>query len=258
MTTHVDRRRLSRAPLALVALQLNYSEIDRKLLNKEVMSYRAALKEEAYGELTQVHKNQMAFQVSAMGGTSTSEVSRSTGWRLATRDQSWSVTLFQDSIILEAREQAYGDWPSVFRPRLETAIKGLAEVFQPELQTRIGLRYINALSHPEASIPTFWRGRIRDTFLGPLSDNALMDNFRNSNLRTTFEFENAQANLNMAFQPDTTKQGRTAVVFDTDVYRSDTKEFSYDLIIAEADGLNTIALQLFQRIISEAQLEELR
>lgn len=254
----VDRRRLAKAPLALVAFQINFSDLDRRAFSKDVMRFRNALNDSDYGEMTQVRKSQLTLQVSALGAAPASEVSASSGWRFARRDQSWSLTLFQESMILEAHAQAYGDWSTSFRPRLEAAVCALGTVFQPELETRVGLRYINSLSVVEATKPNFWKGRIQQAFLGPLGDTRLAEHFRTSALRVTFELNQSQANVNIAFQPDVVHIGNTAVVFDTDVYRQDTKEFSHERILSEADQLNTQALWLFQCIVSAAQLDELR
>jgi uncharacterized protein (TIGR04255 family) len=256
--TDIDRRRLTKAPLALVAFQVNFSDIDRRLLGKEVMKFRSSLPQGDYGELTQVRRNQVTLQVGTIGSTQASELSSSNGWRFATRDQSWSLTLFQDSLILEAHAQAYGDWASGFRPRLDAGVSALGEIFHPELETRLGLRYNNALSNPLASAPSFWQGRLEPAFLGALGDARLGQYFRGSAQRISFEFEDALATVNVAFQPDAVIAGNTAVVFDADVYCQDPQEFSVERILSVADRLNMKALFMFQCIVSSSQLDELR
>lgn len=256
--TDVDRRQLTKAPLALVAFQVNFSDIDRRLLGKDVMRFRNSLGEGEYGELTQVRRNQVTLQIGAVGSAQASESTSSNGWRFAARDQSWSLTLFQDSLILEAHAQAYRDWASGFRPRLDAGVSALGEIFHPELETRLGLRYINALSSPLASAPSFWQGRIEPAFLGALGDARLSKYFRGSAQRLNFEFEDAQATVNVAFQPDAVIGGNTAVVFDADMYCQDPQEFSVERILSVADRLNTKALFMFQCIVSSAQLEDLR
>jgi uncharacterized protein (TIGR04255 family) len=255
----VDRRRLTKAPLALVAFQVNFSDVDRQMLSKAIIGFRKVLNDRDYGELTQVRKNQLTLQLNPLGTAApTSDLSSSTGWRFAKRNQTWSVTLFQDMLILESHGQAYEEWSTSFRPRLESAIRALCEVFKPELQTRIGLRYINALSHEGAQRATFWRGRIHSAFLGPLGEDALADAFRGSTLRVSFEFEDAMATVNTAFQPDAAFAGRTAVVFDLDIYEQEPKELSVAQVLENADRLNTRALFLFQSIITPSQMDELR
>jgi len=256
--TDVDRRRLSKAPLALVAFQANFSDLDRRLLGKEVVTFRDSLKHGDYGELAQVRRNQITLQVGALGATQASDSSTSNGWRFTTKDQAWSVTLFQDSLLLEAHAQAYGDWASGFRPRLEAAITALDTIFHPELEMRLGLRYINALSDERAIAPTFWRDRIHSAFLGPLADSRLGDHFRGSNLRANFEFEGLQGAVSVAYQQDAVYQGNTAVIFDADVFSQDPQEFSTPRIMSEADRLNTQALYIFQSMVTASQLEEFR
>jgi uncharacterized protein (TIGR04255 family) len=252
------REPLRNAPLGVVICQVNFSEVDRKLASKGVFKYRDFLNRDTggYGELTQVRRNQVTIQVGALGNTSTSDSATSLGWRLATRDQSWAVTIFADSVILESR--AYDSWAAAFRPRLERALAGAVEAFGPDLQTRIGLRYINALSHIDASTPMYWLDKIQPAFLGGLGDRSLGTYFMASASRNTFNFDEIQATVSLAFQADVAIVGRTAVVFDIDVFRQVAREFTLDDLICAADLLNTRALQIFQSIVTDSYLESLK
>ncbi len=253
-----DRAPLRKAPLGLVACQVNFSEIDRRLASKGVFRYRDVLNQGAggYGELTQIRKNQVTLQLGAFGATSTSDSSSSLGWRLATRDQAWSVALFADSVTLESR--AYDNWADTFRPRLRDALTGAIEAFGPEVETRLGLRYVNALSHDGATTPGYWCDKIKSSFLGPLGDDRLGSFFTGSTTRSTFAFDDVHAVVSLAFQPDAVRPNRVATVFDVDVFREGAREFVFDNLIQAADLLNTRALQVFQSIVSPSYLDELR
>jgi uncharacterized protein (TIGR04255 family) len=252
-----DRTPLREEALALVICQVDFSEIDSRLASKDVFRYRDTLNRGpgGYGELTQVRKNQVTLQLGVFGATSTSDATASKGWRLATRDQSWAVALFPDSVTLESRK--YGGWAESFRPRLYDAFAGAIDAFSPEVETRIGLRYVNQFGHDDATSPLYWAAKIEAPFLGPLQDR-LGPAVVNSTMRVTFQFEEIQAVVALAFQPDTTRPGHIALVFDIDVSRQGAREFAFNDLMNAADVLNTRALQVFQSIVNRSFLQELR
>jgi uncharacterized protein (TIGR04255 family) len=253
-----DRRPLPDPPLALVAAQIDFAQSERSLPNKEIFRFRDAVNRNsggAYGELTQIRKNQISVQIGALGPSTTSEPTSSLGWRLAVRDQSLSLSVFADSITLESR--TYGGWAAAFRPRLQDAIIAAFEVFAPDVETRLGLRYVNALSHNDATSPTYWRDKIQPAFLGPLGDDQLAAAFQASAGRASLAFDGVSANVGIAFQPDAALPGRTAAIFDIDVFRQGAREFTIDSALSGADLLNTTALQIFQSILARSFFEGL-
>lgn len=242
--------------LGLVAFQINFPEAERKLSSKEIFAFRDALHKgpERYGELTQIRRNQVSIQIGSLGPTAT-EPSSALGWRLAVRDQSWAISLFPDSVAVECR--AYEGWSESFRPHLLDAVASVAEALKPEVETRMGLRYVNAFSDEEATSPGFWRDKVQAAFLGPIGDEHLSDAVTASGGRVSFSFGDVEAVVAMSFQPDAVLAGRTAAVFDIDVFRQGAREFSIPSIIDGADRLNTYALQIFQSIITPSYLQEL-
>jgi len=253
-----DRRRLPDPPLALVAAQIDFAQSERSLPNKEIFRFRDAVNRNAggaYGELTQIRKNQVTVQIGAFGPSATSEPTSTLGWRLAVRDQSLSLSVFADSITIESR--TYGGWAEAFRSRLQEAVIAAFEVFAPDVETRLGLRYVNALSHNDAASPMYWRDKIQPAFLGPLGDDRLAAAFQLSASRASLAFDNVSANIAIAFQPDAALPGRTAAIFDIDVFRQGAREFTIESALIGADLLNTTALQIFQSILTSTYFEEL-
>jgi len=253
-----DPRPLRKAPVGLVACQVNFSETDRRIVGKDVFKFQEALSRGGgdYSELTPFRKGQVTLQIGLLGATSSSDATSSSGWRFANHDQTWSVALFPDSVILESR--AYAGWTESFKPRLEAAVTSVIEVFRPDIETRLGLRYINALSDEQAASATFWRSKVQGAFLGPLGHENVGDGFKGSALRANFAFDHVEANVSLAFQPDAVYQGNTAVVFDIDVFRHTPQEMNISKVLSGADILNTVALRIFQDIITPEYLEELR
>jgi len=245
-----DRTPLRQPPLGLVVFQANFSEIERRLASKDIFRCRDALNrggEGGYGELTQVRKNELTLQLGVFAAASTSSANASVGWRLATRDQAWALIIFPDSIALECRK--YEGWAESFQPRLRNALDAAIGAFSPEIETRLGLRYVNQFTSPDATSPAYWLDKIQSPFLGPLQGK-LGSAVLNATSRVTFTFDEIEAVVALAFQPDAMRPGTTAAIFDIDIFRQGAREFEFNQLVDAADLLNTRALQVFQNIVT--------
>ena len=251
-----DRTPLRNGPLGLAACEIKFDDAQRRLGSKDIFRYRDALNRgaAAYGELTQVRRNQMTLQLGMMGGAALTDEASAVGWRLATRDQAWAVMLFNDSVSLENRK--YEGWTESFRPRLLGALAGAIDAFGPEIETRIGLRYVNQISDDQAVSPAYWAGRLQSAFAGPLMSH-LGPGVAQINTRIGLQFGDAEAVVNFVIQPDVNRPGRSALMFDIDVFRQGAREFVFNEMMEMADLLNTRALQIFQSIITPEFREEL-
>ena len=251
-----DRTPLRNGPLNLAACEIKFDDAQKRLGSKDIFRYRDALNRSAvaYGELTQVRRNQMTLQLGMMGGAGFSDETQAVGWRLSTRDQAWAVMLFNDSVALENRK--YEGWGESFRPRLLAAVAGAIDAFGPEIETRIGLRYVNVFSNENASSPAYWSERLQPAFAGPLISQLGLGVVQ-MNSTTRLHFGDAESVINFAIQPDVNRANKYALVFDIDVFRQGAREFIFNEMIEMADLLNTRALQIFQSIITPEFREEL-
>jgi uncharacterized protein (TIGR04255 family) len=250
-----DRAPLRNASLALAACEIKFADPQRRLGSKDIFRYRDALNRAsaAYGELTQVRRNQMTLQLGMLGGHTIADEAPAVGWRLATRDQAWAIMLFNDSVSIENRK--YEGWSESFRPRLHGALAGAIDAFGPEIETRIGLRYVNQFNDERATSGEHWGNRLQPAFAGPLLSQ-LGPGVNQINTRIGLSFDDIESVITLIVQRDI-NTGQFALAFDIDVFRQGAREFSFKEMMDMADLLNTRALQIFQRIITPEFREEL-
>lgn len=84
-------------------------------------------------------------------------------YQFADAKREWAVSLAADSVALEARHYTtYDD----FSPRIMSLIAAVKEVYRVSERTRLGLRYINEIRHPDASTVADWMPLLRHELLG--------------------------------------------------------------------------------------------
>ena len=91
------------------------------------------------------------------------------GWRFTSKDCAWTATVMPDYFALETTE--YSCWTE-FRNWLESVAKAVAKHVDPVIENRVGLRYVNEIRHPDATLPAHWAGFISGRLLqaDPLND----------------------------------------------------------------------------------------
>ncbi len=87
----------------------------------------------------------------------------STLWRFSTVDERWSVVVAENALTLEVRGYSSID---EFTDRFVAVVDRLVVTFNPALQTRLGLRYVNEFRQPDANTLEDWRVYIRPEVLG--------------------------------------------------------------------------------------------
>jgi uncharacterized protein (TIGR04255 family) len=162
--------------------------------------------------------------------------------------------LYEDGLVFETRQ--YGGWAQ-YRSLLERLIRTAADQREIAVVTSASLRYVNALSDPGAESAAYWRGKVQDAFLGPASDEELLDDFKRGIYLLTFNDGVVNAEVRIGVQPDAVLANRVAFVFDMDFTDTEQREFNADEILGRADVLNTAALKVFQRILAPDYLQKL-
>jgi uncharacterized protein (TIGR04255 family) len=74
-------------------------------------------------------------------------------------DGEWTVTVQPDHFAIETSR--YPGWEE-FQRRARILIEAVQAAAQPEIEQRIGLRYVNQLQHPDVNQPADWRSLISD------------------------------------------------------------------------------------------------
>lgn len=183
------------------------------------------------------------------------------GWLLATADRATAVTLMPALVILQTREyERYST--SLGQPlarilELMTAATGVGKI------QRLGLRYINRLTEPDANTPEFWRDHIRPPFAGPLhSPVASLVAGIHQQVELTLDptaGARVQSGVFLDQQPGVAaKASRYSYLVDLDVFREQATVYEPLLVANQMRQLNRTALALFAQVLSEQYLATLK
>jgi len=146
-----------RAPLTQVLCQIRFSPILALFADTGVAGFQEALRK-YYPEFDVDHQAEIS-----MSPVHAEIQTKAPVWRLRDAEARWQVSLAVDFVALEV--SAYGHFAE-FNDRLLTVISVIERTLNPGRSTRIGLRKVNRLGHPNVKIPEDWRGLLRSELLG--------------------------------------------------------------------------------------------
>ena len=253
-----DRSQLGKSPLDLVVCQIRF---DRRAIisasNKVGFDFQAALQAsegtrwkmepiEGPPPVTIVVTTDGPHQIS--GGDPTN------GWRFTSGDGAYVVVLMSDSIAIETRR--YTRW-SEFRATVERAIERVATSFSPEIELRVGLRYVDRLQSVDAGQPADWTAHLQPALHGLVGHEVLGVAVLSQQQQIMLDLGAGVGVCRFAHGTLPTDQG-LEYVLDYDLYRQDARPFERTEILAALDAFNTEALKLFQASITPVAAEALR
>lgn len=252
-----DTGRLTGSPLELVVCQVRH---ERRLVVAEGATALAVHQaiggaEGRYPNLDEVTGAEVNF-VMGPGATPNVSETKSSGWRFASRDGTWVVTLMPDHFALET--SAYTTWADDFQPRLAEVVDAIAEHVAPTFERRIGLRYIDRIKELQLTDLQAWRPYLRPELLGMVLHPDLGPGVRQSQQHVLIEIDD-DVTAGLHHGP-VVEPGSTTVDYqlDFDISRQGARGFDATAIKQAADAFNIYALQLFQASVTDELLEVLR
>ena len=260
-----NRTRLGKSPLELVVCQVRYEPNLRAADTQRALEFHEALggRDGDFPDLQPVTQGmQLSFAMGAGTAGPTSpqvvESSRSVeGWRFASRDEKWIVSLMPDFVALQT--VAYDSWDDSFRPRLEAILTAVARFLEPRTEQRFGLRYVNRMRLPRIIMPSGWRPFIAPELLGLAGHAGLGAAVVAGQQQLVLNLEEGVVcGLRHGFLNDPGGSDALLYSLDYDISRQGGRVFDLQDILATADRFNTLVLQLFQASVTAALMDELK
>jgi uncharacterized protein (TIGR04255 family) len=250
-----DRSRLTKSPLDLVVSQIRFDQRSNVSTPTVGFGFQKILAERA-GRTWRVEPIEgprpMNITISAEGPqVSTGELLR--GWRFTASDNTFVLVLMPDSLAIETRQ--YTQW-SDFRPMAEQAIGCLSQQVGPEIELRVGLRYVDRLRDPSIDRPVGWAAKLQPALHGLVGHEQLGGAVLNQQQQIILNLD-GPGECRFAHGTLRTEDG-LEYVLDYDLYRQDARPFDGTSVINALDLFNTEALKLFQASVTPNTIEELR
>ncbi len=198
--------------------------------------------------------DQMSIQV-ALGPQAMPPVSqsRSSGIRFASESGDWAVTVSPDAVSLQAT--AYHDWDD-FKGRFEQVLDVLLAEARVRRVDRLGLRFIDELSHPEVRTLADWSQLLDASLLG----TAATDRFAGIATRTTEQIvleegDDGAVITHAYFQNPPDSDPPSTFVLDTDGFSARPFDLDREEIRVRLERYHDAAWNLFRETVREPMIE---
>ena len=244
---------LARSPLTLVVCQVRHDRVMAAADPRRGLEVHGRLADR-YPEVEQRSAILGALAFAGGGPPTVSHEQAPTGWQMKSSDAAWTVTLDPEYFSIET--SAYTSWDD-FHDRVDALVTAVMDVYEPALEVRIGLRFIDEIVDPQVDSPVGWKGWIRDELLGTLTHDA----FGGAAARTQNIIElTAPDNYRVVLRHGTapTDSGNWVYLLDHDCYRQAGRALTHDNVLATTSDLHTLALQVFQNAVTDELYRYLR
>lgn len=248
-----DTRRLAKSPLELVVCQIRHERNGAVADAKRAFAVRDGLgaeypnDEEATG---------LALNITGGPAGIATGTDQQQGWNFKSADSAWTVVLMPDFFALETR--AYGDWDD-FSARLVELVRQVEEVLAPDVERRVGLRFIDRITDPKVTSPTGWEGWINERLLGPIAHDPFGPAIKS--IQQVLQLDGGD-DMEVLLRHGCLVEGSPAdqawhYLLDYDCSRSRGRSFSADAIKETTERLHELALSVFQASITPKLYEHL-
>jgi uncharacterized protein (TIGR04255 family) len=238
--------KLERSPLSLVVCQVRHEETIVASDPKRALRVHEAL-EGQYPVLEQ-HAGQELTITAGPLGVQTMPGAARRGWKMRSDDQQWNAVVMPDFFSLETT--SYNDWPD-FGARLAALTRAVAAAIDPSLEQRVGLRFIDRITHPDVASPTDWARWIDAAFLGPIAHAKVGGGVTTSQQIIQFDAGDGRSLiLRHGATRDPEAGGQWTYLIDQDCYIQRGRPFAADEVLETTESLHTLVLQLFQQAIT--------
>jgi uncharacterized protein (TIGR04255 family) len=249
--------KLLRSPLAIVVCQVRYEQNLTVSDGGTALAVAKSLggRDGPYPRLEAQQQFAAQVDLSNVGSPGISNTIPTRGWKFSSSSGDWSAIIMPDHAALETN--AYTTWTKDFLPRVTALIEAVAEHVSPQIEERLGLRYVNRLPRPDEDSMR-WSGIVVDELLGPAADNFWAEGI-----------ESLQQQLQLDLGPELSCILRHGIVpnangqpdgylLDYDVFRQYPQPFDLNSIIQALGEMNRAALSLFQASLTKQYLDSLR
>lgn len=248
---------LGKSPLRLVVCQIRFEEKPAVAEPEAGLSLFESLggANGPYPSFSEFRGEQVDITVSP-GSSIAAQKTQLSGWRLASEDQNWSVILLPSSVSLETR--AYTSWTRDFEARVRSIIEAVVDQVRPQIQMRLGLRYVDLITRAEITSPRDWHGWIEESLLGPVMHPQLGAAVLSAQQQVEIDADNGtRCTLRHGTVLDASTS-KPAYLLDWDIHSDAPKVFDQQAILDSLFAFNRLALKLFQVAITPEMLNDLK
>jgi uncharacterized protein (TIGR04255 family) len=238
----------ARNPLKVVVAQVRFSPIYSLDQPAGVAAFQEAIRTDY--PVAIARETEVAVAVGPGG------ISPPTGqagpWRFQTEDEAWTVALAPDYVALETSNyERFED----FGERLARVLQVAAERVKPGRRERLGLRYVNEISHPNASTVADWKRFLASELLGLAGGELLKDSVTQSLQQVQVVLDEGNITIRHGY----VRQGELESIYllDIDVFDDLPGAFEATEMMARLGQFKEWVWRIFRRSITQELVDYL-
>lgn len=248
----LPRIQFARNPLKVVIVQMRFPS---ELALAEPASHtriQNALRER-YPLAQLIEQVNIQFAIGPQPPVPAVQQARPAGVRFTTEDGAQAVTIGPDAVSLQST--AYHDWPE-FEGCFEELLEVVLSEVRPQRIDRLGLRFIDELSHPEARTLADWSRLLDPSLLGAAATERFADLTTRATEQIVLEEGEDAAVITHAYMQNPPESSPPSTyVIDVDGFSA--RPFSVDgaEIHARLERYHDAAWNLFRETVREPMIE---
>jgi uncharacterized protein (TIGR04255 family) len=173
-------------------------------------------------------------------------------WQFQTQDEQWTVAVTPESVSLETTSYLrYED----FRLRLQEVLRVATDTIKPARQERIGLRYVNEISHPDARSVSDWQRFLDPELLGITGGELLKDYVTQSMQQVSVILEDGRLTIRHGYIRQDNDE--SVYLLDIDAFDETPTPFGIDDILTKLDAFKSWVWRVFRGSISDELVDYL-
>lgn len=236
---------LDKPQIEVAAAELRYLAVAPSVSEASALAVRAALREAGFdfAGMSPLLQQEVTVSLDEQGGQSVTGVANQ-GWLLV--DEQTDIRLNLSPSMLVAQTGRYERWSVTFKPVLAAVLPVLVAELGVELQSRVGLRYVNRFVDRSVEQAAGWNGRIAPALLAAVVDTPFGGRLLEAHQQLAVANDDGTRTLlrHGAF-PDPAERGAYSYVFDIDVFAERTEPLAPEAVLGTFEQMNRTAAKAF-------------
>jgi uncharacterized protein (TIGR04255 family) len=174
-------------------------------------------------------------------------------WRFLNDDSSWVVAVAPDFISLETT--SYYRFED-FRARVERLFNAAAASLRLTRRQRLGLRYVNEITHPEAVHLSDWRKLLREELFGIAGGETFGDTVAQAAQQIQLELDLGKVTIRHGYRREETAD--SVYFLDLDAYDDEAGDFDVEGMLDRLTLYNKWVWNIFRGSITDELVDYLQ
>ena len=245
----LPRIQFAHNPLKIVVAQLRF-ETQFRLGQPDVLAAIQAELRDTYPAVNRLQEAQLSVQFGRPNAEPQVRQSVDAGpVRFAAEDGTWAATVAADMLSLETTD--YREWEQ-FRDRFAGVLDAVQSAVTLGQARRLGLRFINELTHPDAKSIGDWRRFLDPEMLGTAASERFAGRTAQAREQLTLTSNDEVMTLRHSYtqNPDGT-QPSSIYVLDTDVFSGKPFPTDRDAVLSKLERYHQDVWTLFRESLSD-------